>query len=395
MATETLERAFAMTRGLLANVTPDDYDSPTPCPSWSVRDLVNHIAEGANWFALCVNAGEAPDPDPTHGVDYAAGDLLASYDQGVAASLAAFGAPGTLERIVKLPFGELPGAAFMGIATNDVFVHGWDLAKATGQPSDLDSDMATQLLAIVQGSSGTRCADPRDPACRSVQRDKRQLSRLPPSCSLRSSAARCNTRMAPSPHSPRCELSPPSTLGRMTLTFLRRRTSERESPAQRSTRSGYMATTGRNVNDLSAFTELVPLDHGLCVFNTLRSDGSVHATVVNAGTLAHPLSGTQVVALVAAGGSRKLQNLRADPRCTIVARAGWQWAAVEGTAEIIGPDDPRAGMDIESLRLVLRDVFRAAGGTHDDWDAYDRTMAEERRAAVLIAPSRTYTNPTG
>lgn len=62
MATETLERAFAMTRGLLANVTPDDYDSPTPCPSWSVRDLVNHIAEGANWFALCVNVERLPTP---------------------------------------------------------------------------------------------------------------------------------------------------------------------------------------------------------------------------------------------------------------------------------------------------------------------------------------------
>lgn len=147
MTTEVLERAFAMTRGILANVTPADYDKPTPCASWTVRDVANHIVEGANWFALCVNAGEAPDPDPTHGVDYAAGDPLASYDEGVAASLAAFAAAGAQERIVKLPFGELPGSVFMGIATNDMFVHGWDLAKATGQPTDLDADLATQLLA--------------------------------------------------------------------------------------------------------------------------------------------------------------------------------------------------------------------------------------------------------
>lgn len=148
------------------------------------------------------------------------------------------------------------------------------------------------------------------------------------------------------------------------------------------------------MTDLSAFTELVPLDHGLCVFSTLRGDGSVQSTVVNAGTLEHPVTGEQVVALVAAGGSRKLENLRADPRCTIVARAGWQWAAAEGTAEIIGPDDPHTEVDVESLRLVLRDIFRAAGGTHDDWDVYDHVMAEERRAAVLIAPLRAYTNPT-
>ncbi len=160
MATETLARAFQMTRGLLVNVTPDDYERPTPCASWNVRALVNHIAEGANWFALCVNAAEAPDPDPTHGVDFAAGNLLASFDQGVEASLAAFGAPGAQETIIKLPFGELPGVAFMGIATNDVFVHGWDLAKATGQPSDLDGDLATQLLAIVQGFVGDSLRGP-------------------------------------------------------------------------------------------------------------------------------------------------------------------------------------------------------------------------------------------
>jgi uncharacterized protein (TIGR03086 family) len=160
MATETLARAFAMTRGLLQKVTPDDYDRPTPCASWTVRELVNHIAEGANWFALCVEGGAAPDPDPTHGVDYAAGDLLASYDKGVEASLAAFGAPGAQERIIKLPFGELPGAAFMGIATNDVFVHGWDLAKATGQPSDLDPEVAGQLLGMVQGFVGDELRGP-------------------------------------------------------------------------------------------------------------------------------------------------------------------------------------------------------------------------------------------
>ena len=146
--------------------------------------------------------------------------------------------------------------------------------------------------------------------------------------------------------------------------------------------------------DLAAFSELIALDHGLCVVTTLYGDGSVHASVVNAGVLTHPVSGAEVVGLVAAGGTRKLENLRADPRATIVVRAGWRWATVEGTAEIIGPDDPHPQVDGDALRRLLQDVFRAAGGTHDDWDAYDRAMADERRAAVLIAPRRTYTNPT-
>jgi PPOX class probable F420-dependent enzyme len=148
------------------------------------------------------------------------------------------------------------------------------------------------------------------------------------------------------------------------------------------------------MTDVTAFAELVPMDHGLCVLTTLRGDGSPQSSVVNAGVLPHPLTGEQVVGLVAIGGSRKLDNLRADPRTTIVARASWQWATVEGNAEILGPDDPYPDIDAAALAGLLRDIFRAAGGTHDDWDTYDRVMAEERRAAVLVAPRRVYTNPT-
>jgi PPOX class probable F420-dependent enzyme len=149
------------------------------------------------------------------------------------------------------------------------------------------------------------------------------------------------------------------------------------------------------MNDLSTFAELVPLDNGLCVISTIRPDGSVQSSVVNAGVMDDPLGDGRVVALVTAGGSRKLHHLRADPRATVVVRAGWQWATVEGDAELIGPDDPNPHLNSEAVRLLLRDIFRAAGGTHDDWDTYDRVMAEEHRTAVLIRPRRAYSNPTG
>ncbi|GAB3416893.1 pyridoxamine 5'-phosphate oxidase family protein [Flindersiella endophytica] len=144
------------------------------------------------------------------------------------------------------------------------------------------------------------------------------------------------------------------------------------------------------MTDISAFAGLVPLDHGLCVLSTARPDGSLQSSVVNAGVLPHPLTGIEVVGLVAIGSSRKLSHLRADPRATIVVRAGWRWAGVEGNADLIGPDDPRPEVDSEALRILLRDIFTAAGGTHDDWDTYDRVMAEERRTAVLITPARVY-----
>lgn len=144
------------------------------------------------------------------------------------------------------------------------------------------------------------------------------------------------------------------------------------------------------MTDLARFAELVSLDHGLSVVVTLRADHSPHTTVVNAGVLPHPLTGDRTVAFVTAGGTRKLAHLRADPTIVVVVRAGWQWTAVEGRAQLIGPDDPHPAVDGEGLRLLLRDIFSAAGGTHDDWDTYDRVMREERRTAVLVAPTRIY-----
>jgi len=77
----------------------------------------------------------------------------------------------------------------------------------------------------------------------------------------------------------------------------------------------------------------------------------------------------------------------------VTFRHGWQWATVEGRADLAGPDDEQPWVDRpDALAQLLRDVFTAAGGTHDDWDAYDRTMREQRRTAVLITPTRIYSN---
>jgi PPOX class probable F420-dependent enzyme len=149
------------------------------------------------------------------------------------------------------------------------------------------------------------------------------------------------------------------------------------------------------MTDLADFAALVPGDQGLCVVSTLRSAGTIQSSVVNAGVLAHPVTGASVVAFTTRGGTAKLVNLRARPRATVVIRVGWQWAAAEGPAEIAGPDDPLPGFPPEALAGLLRHVFAAAGGTHDDWPTYDRVMAEERRAAVLIAPERVYSNAPG
>jgi PPOX class probable F420-dependent enzyme len=143
---------------------------------------------------------------------------------------------------------------------------------------------------------------------------------------------------------------------------------------------------------LSDVTRLLALDHGLSVVSTVRADGTVQSSLVNAGVLEHPMSKAEVLGFVVRAGARKVAHLRSRPQITAVAHAGWEWAAVEGTAHLIGPEDPSAGIDAEALRLLLRSVFSAAGGTHDDWEEFDRVMAEEHRTVVLVTPRRVYSN---
>jgi PPOX class probable F420-dependent enzyme len=128
-------------------------------------------------------------------------------------------------------------------------------------------------------------------------------------------------------------------------------------------------------------------EQGLAVVSTLRADGTIQSTLVNAGLLKHPQGESEVLAFVTYGPV-KLANLRARPQLTVTFRSGWQWATVEGRATLLGPLD--GDLDPDRLRMLLRDVFASAGGTHDDWDEYDRVMREQGRTAVLVGPTRIY-----
>jgi PPOX class probable F420-dependent enzyme len=136
---------------------------------------------------------------------------------------------------------------------------------------------------------------------------------------------------------------------------------------------------------------LARLEQYLVVVSTARADGTIQSSLVNAGVIPHPDTGDAVLALVTYGPA-KLRNLRARPQIAVTFRSGWTWATVEGRSELIGPDDPHPQIDAEGLRQLLRDVFVAAGGQHDDWAAYDRTMLEQRRTAVFVDPARIYSN---
>ncbi len=126
--------------------------------------------------------------------------------------------------------------------------------------------------------------------------------------------------------------------------------------------------------------------------STLRADGTPHSSLVNAAVVAHPVTGAQVGAFVTYGPV-KLAHLRRRPALTLTWRSGWSWVSLDGTAQLAGPHDQLPGLDPDHhLPGLLRAIFTAAGGQHPDWDTYDRIMAEQGRVAVLINPTRVYTN---
>jgi uncharacterized protein (TIGR03086 family) len=136
-----LNQALQSTLAILANVRPGDLDAPTPCASWDVRALVNHFVGTARWWAASITGdGEATE------ADYATGDFVAAYEESIQIAVAAFAAEGALDRTVRLPFGEFPGSVLRDLAATEQFIHGWDLAHAIGQPTDLDPGLAAALL---------------------------------------------------------------------------------------------------------------------------------------------------------------------------------------------------------------------------------------------------------
>ncbi len=140
--------------------------------------------------------------------------------------------------------------------------------------------------------------------------------------------------------------------------------------------------------DLNDITRFLAEETGLATISTTQADGRVLSSIANCGVIDHPLTGDPCVALVSMGRAARLRHIRRGSEVTIAVRRGWAWVAATGPADLIGPADPATGVDAEALRLLLRQIFAAAGGTHDDLDEYDRAMAEGGRTAVLVSPER-------
>jgi uncharacterized protein (TIGR03086 family) len=150
---DALDRAVASTAAIVKTVRPDQAGAATPCTEWDVRDLLNHVI-GTLWLSDALFTDRAPRhpmaPGGLPGADLAGDDPAAAYADASAAALTAARISDTLTRVHATPLGDMPGPALAGFTTLDILVHGWDLAKATGQSASIDDALAAHALAFAQ-----------------------------------------------------------------------------------------------------------------------------------------------------------------------------------------------------------------------------------------------------
>jgi uncharacterized protein (TIGR03086 family) len=145
-----LRRFAAASEGFarrLRAVRPGQWASPTPCPEWTVCDLVNHMARGNLNYALLAHGGSGEEFLQLRDADALGTDPVAAFGQSTERFLAAFGEPGALDRVADYPLGAASGRQLVSIRVTDSLVHTWDLSRAADLNDKLDPDLVEWVLA--------------------------------------------------------------------------------------------------------------------------------------------------------------------------------------------------------------------------------------------------------
>jgi uncharacterized protein (TIGR03086 family) len=143
---EMYDRALSRTEKIVADTRPEQFGDPTPCDEWNVEALLDHIIGGLLTFGADP-AGETNDAMNRRG--NVGDDHVESFRNAAEGARKTFRSPGILDTTLKMPWGDTPAQVALGLAVADASVHGWDLAKATGQDAGIDEDIAEVLYAMV------------------------------------------------------------------------------------------------------------------------------------------------------------------------------------------------------------------------------------------------------
>lgn len=137
---------------LVAGTGDEQWTGPTPCTEWTVRQLVNHMAVGNRLFAGVLAGDQRPLAEICGSAteDQLGADPHGTFRASADAVLTAFRQPGVLEKMVTVPFGTVPGTVALHLRTTEMLVHGWDLARATGQAPRFPDEVVSQELAFTR-----------------------------------------------------------------------------------------------------------------------------------------------------------------------------------------------------------------------------------------------------
>jgi uncharacterized protein (TIGR03086 family) len=140
--------ALAHTGGIVHGISSSQLDDPTPCEDYDVRGLLNHVISG-NWWVAPLEGKSIADVGDKYDGDVLGSDHAAAYDESAASAEAAFKASGAMEAPVAVSYGPVPGEIYAGHRFVDVLIHGWDLAKATGQSTTLPAELVDACWEVV------------------------------------------------------------------------------------------------------------------------------------------------------------------------------------------------------------------------------------------------------
>lgn len=154
-ATTAMNQTNQVVTGLIAGLTPENREMPTPCADWTVHELIEHMCGGGHMIAGGLQGQAPPDEAP---------DLLADGPANgwasASAHLSAAATPEALGATHQMPFGDVPGEMALAVITADHVVHAWDLAQATGQDPQIGDDLASfalqtwQMVVPAEGRTG-------------------------------------------------------------------------------------------------------------------------------------------------------------------------------------------------------------------------------------------------
>ena len=146
---DLFERGTAWTATKVAGAQ-DQLEAETPCEEWTVRRLLDHMLAGQQMFAAAPSGAEVAPPSGAP-PELVGSDPSGQYEEARKATVHAYAQPGVLEGMVKGSGGDVPAMQILGIAFCDQLIHGWDLAKATGQDTTIPDDLAAAAWMFLDG----------------------------------------------------------------------------------------------------------------------------------------------------------------------------------------------------------------------------------------------------